>query len=595
MDRLPSWALPALIAAAQLAAWPGVALWLGQPVSLSAAIVAVVATALVAAALTWRRRAPLPALAGVAVALGAGEALTPDVTLLLLGLAEIAALYVVALRYRWPVLVGAITALVAWHALLGAVTGEVGDLRIVEYVMVAGGGHGRRTWLAGRRAAAERLARAEAERLRAAVVERQRLARELHDVSAHHLTSIVVTADAARRLADKRPELAADALEFAVQAGGETQESLRRLVAVMRTAEDDAVHRLDELVDGFARLGLDITLDAEPATDETVYGIVREALTNVLRYAPGSMVRISVADREVVVDNDASGTAPSGGSLGSGRGLAGARERAEAAGGTLSAGPRPGGGWRVRAVLLPDAAAPSRRRWDVQRVADAAIVVGLVVFPLLVAVATGVFDGVALVTGVIAVHTVPLLWRRRAPWAVLAAVAATAWVAVPASRHVPDDVAGLLLAGGVAEFVAVHAVATYGRKGWTSWLAVPVAAANLGAALPAGQVVAGVALGVLLAVVWGEAYVRRWRRDRVLTSEAVALARATDEAVAAAHDERLAIAAELRGAVLQQAARVVDVAKDGRLDAVADEARGALAAMRELLGSLRGPVDKVPS
>jgi hypothetical protein len=105
--------------------------------------------------------------------------------------------------------------------------------------------------------------------------------------------------------------------------------------------------------------------------------------------------------------------------------------------------------------------------------------------------------------------------------------------------------------------------------------------------------VAAAILLALLSVAWGEAYAQRRRRERALASDRAALAAAADKAVAAAHAERLAIASELRSVVLHRAAQVVTVAEEGRLGAVADEARGALGAMRELLGSLRSdqPVD----
>ncbi len=269
------------------------------------------------------------------------------------------------------------------------------------YVACAGLGEARRQWLAGRLAAARRLAGAEESRQRAGDTERHRLARELHDVSAHHLTSVVVTVDAARRLGGNRPELAAEALSFAERTGGETLTAIRRLVAVMRSTErantadtthdpDGARHAnlvgvtgvvaptgvtdgmvgagrpefrpgpspmsgpIQELVAGFGRLGRPIATrmpdDLAGPAAEAVFGIVREALTNALRYAPGAAVRIDVRRDEgaldLTVDNDPprASAQPAGAGLGSGRGVAGMRERAAAVGGQLTAGPGPGGG-----------------------------------------------------------------------------------------------------------------------------------------------------------------------------------------------------------------------------------------------------------
>jgi signal transduction histidine kinase len=625
LDRLPSWLVPVLLGAAQLAVWPGGALLFRAPVRPAEVAWGVTATVLACAALAFRRRYPVLALAGVAGASALGEPIGSEYALGLLNLGELLALYSVAVRRRLPVSIGATAGLVGWHLLIGFVlTGTPDDVRLIEYLLVLGSGYGRRRWIEGRHAAAAQLARAEAEQERAAVAERERLARELHDVSAHHLTSIVVTVDAARKLAGKRAELAAEALDFSARTGRETLSALHRLVAVMRTVEGDDDQplqaQLNELAGGFNQLGLEVTVsvaDGVPAAlSAALHGIAREALTNALRYAPGSQVRVGVGHRggsvELTVDDDGAGDATAGAALGSGRGLAGARERAAAVGGTFAAGPRPEGGWRVLAVL-PAATASTWSRSVLERPVDVATVVAIAGFPLLATLAAD--PGSAPVVAAVAVaHAAPLLWRRQAPWLVLAGVLTTGWLAPLALlTGLAGQVTVIFAVGGVAEFVAVHAVAAYGRRRWTVWPAVPVAAAGLGAVLvaiaaadgvlPGGPVTTARILGawwvgaaILLAplsVVWGEAYAQRRRRERVLASERAALAAAADKAVAVAHAERLAIAAELRSVVLHRAAQVVTVAEEGRLADVADEARGTLGAMRELLGSLRGdqPVD----
>jgi signal transduction histidine kinase len=241
MGVLRSWLLPALLAAGQAALWPGLPLLRDQPLDRVEVAAALAATALAAVALGWRRRAPVAALAVIMPALTLGLVATPRDSLILLIFADVIALYSVGARRPARVTFAATVVLVAWQAAVGIFLYQdfreyIGNvvIGIVVYLLAAGLGRSRRRWLAARREAADRLALAEADRRQASVQERQRLARELHDVSAHHLTSIVVTVTAAQRLAERRPELAAEALEFAARTGRETQSALHRLVAVMR-------------------------------------------------------------------------------------------------------------------------------------------------------------------------------------------------------------------------------------------------------------------------------------------------------------------------------------------------------------------------
>jgi signal transduction histidine kinase len=643
MELIRNWLLPVLMAAAQLALWPGAPLLRGQELDWTAVTAGLVATVLAAVALGWRRRAPVATLGGVVAAVTLGVLATPLDSLAIVSAADVIALFSVAVRRPTGALLLLTGALVVWQSGLnipvyGTGRGYFGVviLIIAVYLLTAGLGHSRARWLANRRAAARRLAEAEAEQRQAAVAERQRLARELHDVSAHHLTSIVVTATAAQRLAGRRPELATEAREFAARTGRETLAALQRLVAVMRTAEPDAPQpvraRLEELAAGFVRLGQPVTCQLGPTigdrVGEVVFGIAREALTNALRYAPGAEVRLLVEERdgavELRVEDDGAGAPANAVPLGSGRGLDGMRERAEAVGGTLDAGPRPDGGWRVRAVLPVGAeprAVPLRRRWwrriREQRLVDTAIALAIVVLPLALALVAEEPDGFtitdpatgALIALLVAVHGVPLLWRRHAPWAVLAAIVATSalWPLAAAYAPLTESSKMVLASGGAAEFAAVYAVAAYGRRPWTVWLAVPVAAAGLCTAVLWAAAVDGSVGGeparlaplvfvglfatgftaVPLAALAGAGLAARHRRDRVLAREQSALTVSTHEALAAARAERRRIAAGLHEAVLHRAARVVAVADRGSLDEVCAEARAALAAMRELLDSLR--------
>ncbi|HEU5032445.1 MAG TPA: histidine kinase [Spirillospora sp.] len=196
--------------------------------------------------------------------------------------------------------------------------------------------------------------------------ERLELARELHDVVAHHITGMVIQAQAAQIVARKDPANAAEPLAGIETAGTEALAALRRVVGLLRDTADAAPsspgpERLDELVERFSARGPRATLRASgdedwpPEVTSTVYRIVREALTNVRRHAPQARsVAVTVAEEAdgvtVRVDDDAP-PGPARPHHRAGYGLVGMRERVETLGGTLAAGPRPGGGWSVRAVL----------------------------------------------------------------------------------------------------------------------------------------------------------------------------------------------------------------------------------------------------
>jgi signal transduction histidine kinase len=188
--------------------------------------------------------------------------------------------------------------------------------------------------------------------------ERLELARELHDVVAHHVTGIVLQAQAARVVRRRRPEALDEHLAGIETAGSAALTAMRQVVGLLRDT-GDAVSAgagpedLGELVRRFDGPPVRLRLpDGEPPHASTVYRIVQEALTNVARHAPRARsVAVSVVqDREVltveVVDDGAPGRPHRGG-----YGLVGMRERVEALGGTLVAGPCAGAGWAVRARL----------------------------------------------------------------------------------------------------------------------------------------------------------------------------------------------------------------------------------------------------
>lgn len=196
--------------------------------------------------------------------------------------------------------------------------------------------------------------------------ERLELARELHDMAAHHLTGLVVQAQGARVLARKRPDELDESLESIESAGAEALDAIRRVVGLLRdnAAEESAgpvQARIRELARQFERHGPPVRLDLPvepgrwvPEVAGAVHRVVRESLTNISRHAPQAndvavTIRQDDAGVHVRVAND--GPAAARPAEGGGFGLLGMRERVEALGGTFRAGPRDGEGWLVAATL----------------------------------------------------------------------------------------------------------------------------------------------------------------------------------------------------------------------------------------------------
>lgn len=226
-----------------------------------------------------------------------------------------------------------------------------------------------------------RLALLETERDQAARMavsqERGRIARELHDVVAHSVSVIVVQADGASYALRTSPELAERAVHTISETGRSALAELRRLLDVLRNEDATGEPRvpqpdtdeLAELVDRVRAAGLDVRVDLDgdlgtlPAgVSLGVYRIVQESLTNTLKHAgDGARAVVTVRRSEagvcVEVSDDGAGKAhqltPVGDETASqgGNGVIGMRERAQVYDGSLEAGPDPGGGWRVRAVL----------------------------------------------------------------------------------------------------------------------------------------------------------------------------------------------------------------------------------------------------
>ncbi|WP_416975177.1 sensor histidine kinase [Streptomyces sp. 4F14] len=236
----------------------------------------------------------------------------------------------------------------------------------------------RRAYLAQLEERAARLERErEAQAKVAVAAERARIARELHDVVAHNVSVMVVQADGAAYVLDAAPDQAKKALETISSTGRQALAEMRRLLGVLRTGEhreggeyvpQPDVEQIEDLVQQCRGSGLPVDFKVEgtarplpSGVELTAYRIVQEALTNTRKHGgpnAGASVRLVYFDDGLglLVEDDGQG-APhelyeEGGADGQGHGLIGMRERVGMVGGTLDAGPRPGGGFRI-SVLLP--------------------------------------------------------------------------------------------------------------------------------------------------------------------------------------------------------------------------------------------------
>jgi signal transduction histidine kinase len=240
---------------------------------------------------------------------------------------------------------------------------------------------GMRGWRQRAGDSAERLLRAQAEHeaqtRRAVEAERARIAGELHDVVTHNVSVMVVQAGAARSVLDSSPADARAAL-LAVEASGRTAMSeLRHLLGLLAPAGGDeaalvpqpGAGQVPSLVERVRAAGLSVELtvtgarDLPPGVDLAAYRVVQEALTNVIKHAGTARAAVVLEYRPddlliTVTDDGRPGTGPAGAG---GRGLIGLQERIGLYGGELDAGPRPGGGWRVRArIPLEGLGGPAR-------------------------------------------------------------------------------------------------------------------------------------------------------------------------------------------------------------------------------------------
>ena len=342
----------------------------GERIELNSTVV--VLAVIGAAAPTFRRRAPLAVLV-VTTAVASAFVIAEQAKSPIVVFMGVAVYTVVMSKDRLTRCVAVIaTALVTLVVEVLFVGGDVLDnLGLVFFVLFSGAiGEAVRNRRAYLLELEERALRAERSRdeeaQRRVIEERLRIAHELHDVIAHHIALMNVQSGVAAHVLRTQPDEAERALSL-VRSGGRTvlQELtvllgvLRRSGSLLPTAPTPSLHELDALIRSFTAAGVEVdwtppgSLGPLPDVIElTAYRIVQESLTNVLKHAPGAAAKVQLVHRssalEISVTN---GPAAPGPTVHGGHGLVGMRERVNAVGGELSAGPQASGGFAVRAVL----------------------------------------------------------------------------------------------------------------------------------------------------------------------------------------------------------------------------------------------------
>jgi signal transduction histidine kinase len=212
------------------------------------------------------------------------------------------------------------------------------------------------------------------EALRRTSEERLRIARELHDALGHQLSLINVQSGVALHLNEELPEPTRASLTAIKEASKEALGELRSVLEILRQGGEPAprtpaltLDRLDDLASQAKTAGLEVRTETEGearplpfGVESAAFRIIQEALTNVTRHARGATatVHVTYGTDDLIVEVDDDGRAPAApNATGGGKGILGMRERATALGGELEAGPRPEGGFHVKATLPLDGAA----------------------------------------------------------------------------------------------------------------------------------------------------------------------------------------------------------------------------------------------
>ncbi|WP_199516334.1 sensor histidine kinase [Nucisporomicrobium flavum] len=266
-------------------------------------------------------------------------------------------------RHRRIVMAVAIAAYAALSVALDRLGSGEGFAGFATFFVLLAGAWAMGGWLRQSRLVEEERRRHVAEATRAA--ERTRIARELHDVVTHHVTAMVVQAEAARYLT-AAPERLDKTLTAITDTGRRAVGDLRHLLDLLNPDHSSeprtpSVGELRDLVEQTRQAGqpVEFTEEGQPTTaagsaEAAAYRVVQEALTNALKYAHGrpTTVHVRHGEKEMTVEVSTDGTGSSAASPGgSGRGLAGLRERVGVLGGEFDAGARPGGGFVVRARI----------------------------------------------------------------------------------------------------------------------------------------------------------------------------------------------------------------------------------------------------
>jgi signal transduction histidine kinase len=482
----------------------------------------------------------------------------------------------------------------------------------------------------------------DARAVRLAAQERSRVARELHDVTAHSVSVMVIQASAARLLALADIERARRALQVVVRSGREAMDDLRRTMGVLRRGEDDLVDCLPDdrgieaLVEQSCTAGLEVHLDVRGETSRlaagvrfALYRVVQEALTNAAKHGGGGPTSVTLAsndvDVSVTITNQLRGEASEGQPLpSSGHGLVGMRERVLMLGGELSAGPA-NGAFRVQARLPATEKVAPARDWESPGEQTSALKHalaapeqelanqtrlwltdwGLAMFWL---VALGInatlsshrSGGLALNLAGVAAMALSGVWRRQYPM-VFALLVGT--IAIPMSHG--------LTSRGYGTLVGLYTVTVpnYTIGSWTTrrraiayLIVIEALAAVAGIAEHASSSgIAGPAL--LAAVAWLAG--RAMRHERSLTerfrrASLQLAAEEEDHARLAVVAERARLARDLHGLVAREVSAMVIQAElaerllgfdqrrlDETIEAIEDTGRTALSQMRTTLGVLR--------